>query len=664
MAGVRESSNATMEGHSNEMLTMDTVLDYMARKDTSPNQTAVTTGNLNATMENPNPTAGIANDQLGSEDVDVSSENSVNCAIVDNNCSDSNNSSTSKDEDALMCHSNKTKRLMWVQDADRSIYVPKFNYDVATNKDKFKTEDLLNDEMKSEVDSVKPSEEDILNQDVRSRDPLKCQKVMNEIFYKGRLFFSYVQLKQLLDRFGNHWAFSTARNGFSYRCHFTPDSLQSKRISISTNNTNENSNDRQCCEFVVKFRFTTMAKKSEVPSFMKEIIVTSDETNYLHQCQISAVSHRRAICSSGKLQPDVEKMKDLILLMRDCHLNNKILRTYIAPMVPSFQVLTDQWLRNFRRKTLKYTIDPSLIFNTQDFKKIYSSKNMAAEEDVVLDSTLKRSNFQEHLRQVLQDSGEGWNVIKLLEVTKNKIPLFDYRIWFDDDNKPIGVAWMTPEMRNRLLRYGDVLFLDAQKRQYNKQNWVYIGPVIIDNCLRVGTVIESLSIEETIESYTFVLKSLLDMEQRFDKSQFKLFFSDEFITNKLLINIGIQSSCILRSDQYHLVEDVWPKHFGAYVWSLIKAPMKEMLNAPTQDKFELAYHHARDLLCGNFQFQEYLDKIYANPTRYAGYVLKQIEGNLYRNGSSHAEQNHSSNISINICYYITQIKSGIIADNS
>jgi hypothetical protein len=43
---------------------------------------------------------------------------------------------------------------------------------------------------------------------------------------------------------------------------------------------------------------------------------------------------------------------------------------------------------------------------------------------------------------------------------------------------------------------------------------------------------------------------------------------------------------------------------------------------------------------------EYITKIYEDPQRFSGYVLRTIEGSLGQVGSSHVEQNHSSIVSI------------------
>ena len=51
---------------------------------------------------------------------------------------------------------------------------------------------------------------------------------------------------------------------------------------------------------------------------------------------------------------------------------------------------------------------------------------------------------------------------------------------------------MLPEQHDNLIRFGDILFLDAQRRYMNKPGWPYIGPVVKDSKLQVRTVCECL----------------------------------------------------------------------------------------------------------------------------------------------------------------------------
>ena len=262
------------------------------------------------------------------------------------------------------------------------------------------------------------------------------------------------------------------------------------------------------------------------------------------------VTQRIAIQKSGWSQPDIDGMKQVICLMRDTYLVNRALQSYLRKSVHSFTDMTDQFLRNFRSKISKWIIDPSLDFGKKDLPYLQHSTTNLANDTIILDTETKQTNFRNHLRLVLQDGGGGWNVLKLLNLEKEENPGFNFQMWFDKNNKPIGVCWITSNMRRRLLRHGKIMFLDAQKRQYNKHGWVYIGPCIRDHNNTTGTVIELLGIEESIDSYSFVLKSLFKMEPSFDKSQIKVMFADDLITESLLSNVGIASTCILRCDVF------------------------------------------------------------------------------------------------------------------
>ena len=88
-----------------------------------------------------------------------------------------------------------------------------------------------------------------------------------------------------------------------------------------------------------------MKNKRTVP-----IRISSSSNDYLHSCGLSTISQRKAIQSSGRSQPDVEGMKQVILLLRDSHLDNRALRNYLRQSVHTFTDMNDQWLRNFRKK--------------------------------------------------------------------------------------------------------------------------------------------------------------------------------------------------------------------------------------------------------------------------------------------------------------------------
>ena len=116
-------------------------------------------------------------------------------------------------------------------------------------------------------------------------------------------------------------------------------------------------------------------------------------------------------------------------------------------------------------------------------------------------------------------------------------------------------------MHEDLIRYGDTLFLDAQKKDINKPGWVYIGPVINTNEREVRVTCECLSIVEDIPTYQWVIEMMEVMEPRFSRHNIRFIFCDQLITATLLNNLGITRTCRLHGDFWHLINIVFPNTF-------------------------------------------------------------------------------------------------------
>ena len=71
----------------------------------------------------------------------------------------------------------------------------------------------------------------------------------------------------------------------------------------------------------------------------------------------------------------------------------------------------------------------------------------------------------------------------------------------DKTNRPIGVVWMTGTMKQNWKVYSDTVFLDMQKKEYNKFGWPYFGPTLLDCESRIVQCAESLVLEESNETY-------------------------------------------------------------------------------------------------------------------------------------------------------------------
>ena len=116
----------------------------------------------------------------------------------------------------------------------------------------------------------------------------------------------------------------------------------------------------------------------------------------------------------------------------------------------------------------------------------------------------------------------------------------------------------------------------------NKIAWPYMGPSVLNSENHVAVCCEAIVTAEDIDTYTWVIQSMLDIEPRWSLACIDIIFADCFITDKLLINLGIKDTCCLHGDYYHLFREVWPKpeNFGR-LFTLIENPLCKMLKSLT-----------------------------------------------------------------------------------
>ena len=183
-----------------------------------------------------------------------------------------------------------------------------------------------------------------------------------------------------------------------------------------------------------------------------------------------------------------------------------------------------------------------------------------------------KCNFDKIYRNIMVNDDATWTALSYLQECKNTLPGFDYQIHYGLDGLPDCIMYITSEMRSNLLRYGDIFFLDAQKRAFNAMGWPYIGIALFNNEMMVCVCCEAICQSETIEMYTWIILTIMLLEPRWNTSKLRMIFGDGFITQSLLQNLKIVDTCLLHGDYFHLLNEIWPKSekFGTQAFSLIK----------------------------------------------------------------------------------------------
>jgi hypothetical protein len=177
----------------------------------------------------------------------------------------------------------------------------------------------------------------------------------------------------------------------------------------------------------------------------------------------------------------------------------------------------------------------------------------------------------------------------------------------------------------------------------NVHHFPYSSIIMINEENKICNGCETLSIEESIESYGNMINALKQMEPRWDPSGLHLMFGDLKVTQRLIDEFGL-GRCLLRGDMWHLLNEVWPNRasFGKSVFEKIENFLHLMTTFDSVEEWDFAHKLAKKVLADDPEKCSKLDVIHNNPSYYAGYVLNDMEGSLGKHGDSHAEQNHSS----------------------
>ena len=106
----------------------------------------------------------------------------------------------SDDDDSIIVLSENNDETM------DNVFIPDF-YSIKMTTTEFKSKDHLNAAMKAQVKTLQAKDTDIVDDTTHSRDALKCQAVLKQLFPKGRVFASVSQLNSLLKLVGESWGF-------------------------------------------------------------------------------------------------------------------------------------------------------------------------------------------------------------------------------------------------------------------------------------------------------------------------------------------------------------------------------------------------------------------------------------------------------------------------
>lgn len=502
-------------------------------------------------------------------------------------------------------------------------------------------------ELHDQIEQLRPQSSQI-GQANNERCPVALEAALAAMFPIGRQFASKAQLGECVTELGNRWCFTTSHSSKKFACTFG----RATRGKRPENKNGETLKDQVDCPFFIGYNLIGYSRasrgKNGQPQLRFRCKVTS--ANYKHECDLDPTSNKVALTISKRSLPHPRDAMEVVrLLRRTPQASNIVLRDVLRECVPSYVSLDAAYLAKVRRSILKFNMLPKQDLGSEDLDYIYRvlhnkrTVDASNEYSEFFADGIMKQNYTEMLRTIMQEGGETWDAIKLLEDAARTTNGFVFRVRRNNDGRPIGILWMTATMRRNAVRFGDILFLDAQKRQMNLSGWPYIALVIKTSEHKIGLIAEGLHVEESIDAYAWSVKTASELEPLFKLDNVRIVYGDEFLTERFLREAGLLFA-ILCGDYYHLFKVVWPKYFGNDLFQLILPFLRRMFLSKTIEQYLTAYGRLMSLSEVRALPEKvcYLEAINRNRNRYAGYIRQRISGNLGLSGSAPAEQNHSS----------------------
>jgi hypothetical protein len=198
--------------------------------------------------------------------------------------------------------------------------------------------------------------------------------------------------------------------------------------------------------------------------------------------------------------------------------------------------------------------NPDFRHWTYDQAHALSSKKLIATDEMTgLDDPFIQQNFTEMLRKIVSEDSGMWEGLWLMDDLKANAPGFDCRAKKDSNGLPVGIMHMTAQMRCHAWRCGSVLCLDAQKRQFNSSGWPCIAPVAKDDEMKVAVAAESIVTKETHEFCVWILKSMAEIEPRFQLANMRVVFADQKLTDTILQDVLQGETFVISSRRFGLI---------------------------------------------------------------------------------------------------------------
>jgi len=385
-----------------------------------------------------------------------------------------------------------------------------------------KSSSWLNDSLKEEV---RPLQRHIGNDG--SCDATALAIAASKIFVVGRKFFNAYQLKELTCAFSDYWGFSVYMEGSSIKCFYGKPKKKTKCSKVSPSKQRKVSTTVKEINCPFEIKFSRDDRKKEKVHGRIATIVTITQVNLVHCCNPGSDAKALACVKGGKNVLSNDGVKSLLHFTSHGYIHNSSLRNFCRQFLGADVDLSAKTLCNIRKRCVylahKFPDFMTHGISNSEIKRL--GNDLDCEEEQLFQKLKGVSTTCINIRkQILNDTSSGWK----------------------------------------------------KKKDMNRLYWPYIGPTIVNNENKIGVVVESLCIEESDDTYSFVLALLQDMEPRRKLSSIKVIFVDGFLNDTFATKMNMNST-VMFLDSYHLLNCIWPDSLGERAYNLAKNNLEVMV---------------------------------------------------------------------------------------
>ena len=468
---------------------------------------------------------------------------------------------------------------------------------------------------------------------------------------------------QINEGVGRDYGFTVSLSSKTISCTLADLSDSQKRAQakrskkVPANRKRKRKSNRCGCKFYLK------VANVESRDLKKGVYITEASYQHTNGCSPSTEQYTAQMIAGGRYTKSIDMREGLQALLNMMRYNPNVdaitIRNVLKEKLPASVPVEAPLIANVRERLKKMLAQQGRADdeNRKMMAQLTTEEAAKLMDDATADAAgnkfcgldldnpeyvgVATDKLRVLLREALNQGKEMDQILSLLQRTKEVDPGFDYRVARDSYGKVTAIVWQDRIQRGNCKNLLDVVMLDMMKRQQNSVDWPYCGPVFIsghEHSIALGA--EAILITESIDAYVFVMNATYEMSG-VDRTVTRVIFADGIMSLTLLRKLGIENTCNLVLDRYHLVDVDWAKAFGWH-YPKIKPLMRKLVDSKTEEEYQQTFELVRSK-CPSAIHQTYLEKeVHVNRHHFVAYWTKSYEGHLNRNGDQGSEANHSS----------------------